>query len=117
MPEEVMIIAIVGIVFGTSLTGLVLYGIYNLIMAKMNKGKSGNSEMNPQFFRALSDFKKNTERRLENLESIVTDENQPVAEIGNASGTGSIEFEEDEVRSPEAGKKEEGGNLRNMLNE
>lgn len=117
MPEEVMIIAIVGIVFGTSLTGLVLYGIYNLIMAKMNKGKSGNAEINPQFFRALSDFKKNTERRLENLESIVTEDNQEIAEISDATGTGSIEFEEDEVRSSETGKKEEGGNLRNMLNE
>ena len=38
MPEEIMIISVVAIVFGTALTALVLTGIYKLIKAKIDQG-------------------------------------------------------------------------------
>jgi hypothetical protein len=99
MPEEIMIISVVAIVFGTGLTALVLTGIYKLIMAKINQGDKGAGDINPQFFKALGEFKKNTERRLSSLEEVFAD------------------IEEEEVRSSSQKGKDEDGNLRNMLNE
>ena len=119
MPEEILIISIVAIVFGTGLTALVLTGIYKLIMAKINQGnKGGSGDINPQFFKALGEFKKNTERRLSNLEEIVTDieEERYLVDEGGKSMP-EIEIEEQEVRSYSKKGKEDDGNLRNMLNE
>lgn len=118
MPEEVMIIAVVGIVFGTGLVGLVLTGIYKLIKAKIEQGNRGSSEINPQFFKALGEFKKNTERRITNLEAIVSDLEEERYRIDEGEKSmPEIEIEEEEVRSSSKNEKESDGNLRNMLNE
>jgi hypothetical protein len=119
MPEEIMIISVVAIVFGTGLTALVLTGIYKLIMAKINQGGGGKSgDINPQFFKALGEFKKNTERRLSNLEEIVTDiEEERYLLDDNEKSMPEIEIEEQEVRSTSKKGKDDDGNLRNMLNE
>ncbi|MTI87481.1 MAG: hypothetical protein FH748_05885 [Balneolaceae bacterium] len=117
MPEEIFLLSLFGIVFGSSLVGLVLYGIYNLIMTKMNKGDRGR-EINPQFFKALSEFKKNTERRIGNLEAVVSDLEQENAQLTeDVDSQGSIEMEDEEAHTPSQKNKTEGGNLRNMLNE
>lgn len=120
MPEEIMIISIVAIVFGTGLVGLVLTGIYNLIMAKISKKDGHSGEINPQFFKALGEFKKTTERRLASLESSVSDLEEERYRLSEDEKTmGEIEIEEEEVRSSsQPGKgKDQQGNLRNMLND
>ncbi|MEQ8524331.1 hypothetical protein [Gracilimonas sp.] len=118
MPEEIMILSIVAIVFGTGLTALVLTGIYNLIKAKIDQGKNSSGDINPQFFKALGEFKKNTERRISSLEEAVADieEERYLVDDGEKSMP-EIEIEEEEVRSTSKKEKDEDGNLRNMLNE
>jgi|AntRauTorckE6833_2_1112554.scaffolds.fasta_scaffold00673_3 hypothetical protein len=120
MPEEILLLSVVAIVFGTGLIGLVLTGIYKLIMAKMNKGNNSSGEINPQFFKALGEFKKNTEKRLASLENSVSDIDEERYRLsGDEKTMGEIEIEEEEVRSssqPEKGKDQQ-GNLRNMLDD
>ncbi len=121
MPEEVFIVSIVAIVFGTGLVGAVMYGIYSLIKTKIESGNKSSGEINPQFFRALSEFKKNTERRLNNLEAIVSDLEEDRYSISKNNkekeDTHDIEIEEEEVRSSSGKEKGNESNLRNMLNE
>lgn len=114
MPEEVMIIAVFAIIFGTTLTALIFWGIYSLIKTKLDQKKS-SGEINPQFFKALSDFKKNTERRITQLEAIVSDLEEDRYRIKDTDENNSqIEIEEEDVRSS---SKDTDSNLRNMLNE
>lgn len=118
MPEEVLAIAIVSIIFGTGLTALIFTGIYKLIKAKIDQGKSQQGQINPQFFKALGEFKKNTERRIAMLEDKVSDLEEDRYRINESEeSVGDIEIEDDEVRSPEKSKDESDSNLRNMLNE
>lgn len=118
MPEEIMLISLVAIVFGTGLVGLVLTGIYKLIMAKIDQGNTSSGEINPQFFKALGEFKKNTERRIANLESTISDLEEERYRIDEGEKSmPEIEIEEEEVRSSSKNEKESTGNLRNMLNE
>ena len=74
-----------------------------------------SGDINPQFFKALAEFKKTTERRITNLEAIVSDLEEERIRIPDASETtGEIEIEDEEIRGK---NKESDGNLRNMLNE
>ena len=116
MTEEQFIISIVAIVFGTGFSIFLFWGFFSLIKSWINR-KSGTSqgEINPQFFKALGDFKKSTERRIANLESIVADLEEEKIRIHDAPSAGEIEIEDKEVRSPD--EKEDDSNLRNMLNE
>lgn len=118
MPEEILLLSIVAIVFGTGLAGLVLTGIYKLIMAKINQNSSKGGEINPQFFKALGEFKKNTERRLANLEEVVSDIEEERYRVDESEKSmGDIEIEEEDVRSSSDRNKDSDGNLRNMLSE
>lgn len=114
MPEEVMIIAVFAIIFGTALTGLIFWGIYSLIKTKLDQKKT-STDINPQFFKALSEFKKNTERRINQLEAIVSDLEEDRYRVNEDEIKSQIEIEDEEIRS--STDKEKGGNLRNMLNE
>jgi len=117
MSEEELVISLVAIVFGVGFAGFVMYNIFSLIRSAIDrKNRSGSGDINPQFFRALADFKKNTERRLNNMEAIVTElEEDRIRIPENSETTGEIEIEEPEQR--EEAKKNQDGNLRNMLNE
>ena len=114
MPEEVFILSLAAIVFGTGLIGLILHNIFSIVKTKMNQ-KSGSGEINPQFFKALGEFKKSTERRIANLETIINEYEEEKILISDKSGTGDIEIEDEEVRGESDSK--ENNNLRNMLNE
>ncbi len=117
MTEEEFVLSLVAIVFGVGFAGFIMYNIFSLIktaIEKKNQSSSGN--IDPQFFRALADFKKTTERRLNNVEAIITDiEEDRIRIPENAETTGDIEIEEEEQRAPS--QKTDDGNLRNMLNE
>lgn len=117
MSENELIIAFVAIVGGLSFAGFLFWNVFSLVKHWINR-KSGNSDIDPQFFKALSEFKKNTERRIKNLEAIVSDmeEDRYKVDEGERKSMGEIEIEEEEVRSDEDSSKDD-GNLRNMLSE
>ncbi len=122
MTEEEFIIALVGIVFVTVVAGIFLGGFFQVIKTWINRNKS-QTELDPRFFKALSEFKRNTERRLSSLEAIVIEEDEedithssPLKKMNEEAP--SIEIEEEEVRESKSKSKEkESGNLRNMLDE
>ncbi len=116
MSEEEFIISVVAIVFGTGFAAFIMYNIFSLIRAAIERKNPPSSDLNPQFFRALSDFKKTTERRLNNVEAILTDlEEDQILVSDKSDATGEIEIEDVELRKEV--KKSDDGNLRNMLNE
>lgn len=117
MSGEEFIIAIVAIIGGLGFAGFLFWNIFSLIRQWINR-KSGNTDLDPQFFRALGEFKKNTDRRLANLEAIVSDLEEEQYRLDETHETmGDIEVEEQEVRSSSEKEKDNDGNLRNMLNE
>ncbi len=117
MQEEEFILGLVAIVFGIGLTGFFLHNVFGIIKAWINKKNSSSSgDINPQFFKALGEFKKTTERRISNLEAIVSELEEEKIRIPESSeSVGEISIENKEVRA--AQKKEDNSNLRNMLNE
>ncbi|MCG8373236.1 MAG: hypothetical protein MI700_06865 [Balneolales bacterium] len=116
MSEEELLISIVAIVFGVGFAGFLFHNIFSLIRAAIEKRNSAASgDINPQFFKALGEFKRQTERRIANLESIVTElEEEKIRISDSEDSSGEIEIEPEEVRKPQ---KDENSNLRNMLNE
>ncbi|MGB0345948.1 MAG: hypothetical protein ACPGGA_00610 [Balneolaceae bacterium] len=117
MSEEEFVIALVAILSGIGFAGFIMYNIFSLIRSKIESGnKSSAGNIDPQFFRALAEFKKTTERRLNNVEAIITDlEEDSIRIPENAESAGDIEIEEESQRT--SVKKSQDGNLRNMLNE
>ncbi|MEQ9309278.1 MAG: hypothetical protein RLN90_07470 [Balneolaceae bacterium] len=117
MQEEEFILGLVAIVFGIGLTGFFLHNVFSLVKAWINR-KSGNStsDINPQFFKALGEFKKTTERRISNLEAIVSDiEEEKIRITESSESIGEISIEKKDTRS--SSKTDDKSNLRNMLNE
>lgn len=116
MSDEEFIISLVAIVFGTGFVSFLFWNFFSLIKTWINRKHGGQqSQINPQFFKALGEFKKSTERRLTNLEAIVADLEEEQIRIPDSSG--EIEIEPKEVRSSKKENRENDGNLRNMLNE
>ena len=72
-------------------------------------------ESSIQFFKALGDFKKNTERRIANLESIVADLEEEKIRIHDKSNEGKIKIEDKDERV--SNEVIDDSNLKNMLNE
>lgn len=117
MSDNELLIAFVAIVGGIGFAGFLFWNIFSLIKQWINR-KSGGPEINPQFFKALGEYKKNTERRISNLEAIVSDLEEEKYRLDETRDSiGDIEIEEQEVRSSSNKGKDEDGNLRNMLNE
>ena len=112
MEEEIFILSLVGIVFGTGLVGFIFWSVFNLIKRKIDSG-SNTSDLDPQFFKALAEFKRNTEKRLANLEAIASSEDEASINLQKAPA-GSIEIDDEEA--PDEPSKSD-HNLRNMLNE
>lgn len=129
MDQEVFIVAIV---FG-SIFGIVFLGILSSIIKTWIKNRNSGSIVNDEeFLAALREFKYKTDRRLANLEAIVTEEKPEVflknkkslEETGKKKEKSSnekkqssvIEIEEkEEKESSQEKDKNKGGNLRNML--
>ncbi|WP_234567643.1 hypothetical protein [Rhodohalobacter sp. 614A] len=118
MNEEVFIVAIV---FG-SIVSIVFLGIIgSIIKAWVKKGSSKNLSENQEFLAALREFKEKTDRRLSNLEAIITDEKPPAREKSNKKELpekekkSAIEIEIETEKKKESSK--ESGKLRNMLNQ
>lgn len=114
MPEEIFIIVLAAIVCGTGIVMYIAKKTFEINKIKANRSNS-KREINPEFFKALGDYKKSTERRITNLESIVADLEEERIRIQEPL-RGEIEIEGKNIRTP---KKEDEGdsNLRNMLSE
>ena len=117
MWDEDLIIALVAVIGGIGFLSFVMHNIFSLIRTAIERKKSpASSGIDPQFFRALADFKKSTESRLNNLETIISEEEDDLTLVDTTfEENRSIEIEE-EHESIDV-KKAQDGNLRNMLNE
>lgn len=129
MDQEVFIVAIV---FG-SIFGIVCLAILSSVINTWIKNRGSGSIVNDEeFLAALREFKYKTDRRLANLEAIVTEEkpeafakNKKALEesgkkkeksLNEKKQSSVIEIEEkEEDESSKEGNKNKGGNLRNML--
>ena len=126
MGEEIIIVSIV---FG-SIVGIVFLAIMSSIIKTWINNRGGKSVAeDEEFLNALREFKYKTDRRLANLEAIVTDEN-PEA-LGSGKNTKSktetqkkadkkkqssvIEIEDDSKSTEGKSDEDKSGNLRNML--
>ena len=116
MPGEE--VAIVAIVFG-SILAVVFMGILGSVIKAAIKRKSGDITQNKEFLAALREFKEKTDRRLSNLEAVVTDENKPKssAKQGSLKKEDSSKSIEIELQDEDSSEKESSGKLRNMLNQ
>lgn len=119
------LIPIIAIVFGTSLAGFIFYGIYRIIRMWIG-GPSGDAVSRDEFNRlgrAFVEFRKDSRRRIENLEAIVSEENESGEgkkkenrKLGGPTDTIEVDTDTGEKSGKE---KDSSGdsNLRNMLRE
>jgi biopolymer transport protein ExbB/TolQ len=119
--EELIVVAIV---FG-SVVSIVFFAILGGLIKTWMKSKNSSEDItkNKEFLSALRDFKEKTERRIANLEEIVTEERQLVSKpkaqqksrTNKKEHSRAVEIEmDDESKSDES---KSSGNLRNMLNQ
>lgn len=114
-----MLIPITGIVFGTLLVGYVFGKIVGLIKAWINrKGGSYDEEKIDRMAKAFIKHRKDTERRLQNLEAILTGEETKSGSSSkkqlNKKSSETIEIDDRETDSDQ--EEAYSGNLKNMLN-
>ncbi len=115
-------VAILGIIFG-SVVSIVFFGVVGSIIKTAIKRKSStNLSENKEFLAALREFKENTERRLQNLEAIVSGDEPASSKSEIKSKTPSerkspieIEIEDESKKKDET--RTESGKLKNMLNQ
>lgn len=118
MYEEVIILSII---FGFS--AFVCGGIYKLIKLKISEGKGIEEEAFNRLAKAFMEYKKDTQRRLQNLEAIITDEDNASGSSRNSkqieASEKTIEIEDRDTEKEESKSKSGNGdnNLRNMLRE
>jgi len=117
-------IAVVAIVFGSVVTIVFLGIVGSIIKAWVKRGSGKNITENQEFLSALREFKEKTDRRLANLEAIVTDD-KPEKAMSRSAATkkDSPRLEQKssiEIEIENEGKKDvtnQGSKLRNMLNQ
>lgn len=111
-------VAILGIIFG-SVIAIVFIGVLGSIIKTAISRKSGDITENKEFLAALREFKEKTDRRLSNLEAIVSEEKADAPKVSKSStpkkeSSKSIEIE---LNEEEDKGKGDSGKLRNMLNQ
>ncbi|HEX6982056.1 MAG TPA: hypothetical protein VF181_04790 [Balneolaceae bacterium] len=114
MEELVAIIAIAG---GVGLTFFIFGNIFSLIRARINRSNFDEEAFN-RLARAFSKHKKDSERRIQNLEAIIAGD-EPEAQLDSpAQSRDDVAAKSIEIEDAEPTKREaEGSNLRNMLRE
>jgi len=115
MSEWEFIVVLIATVGGLAITGFFFYGIFSIIKAWINRNNN-SSEIDPQFFKALGEFKRSTERRISNLEAIISEMDEEKIRADKEQATGEITIESDEERDTTDDESND-RNLRNMLNE
>ncbi len=113
MSSEIFVISLAAIGFGSGIIFFIVKNIFDVIKTRSNQTEAPG-QINPQFFKALAEFKKTTERRITNLEAIVSELEEEKIRVPDSKG--EIEIEPLHVRSAKE-NDEKDSNLRNMLNE
>tara|TARA_R100001143_G_scaffold52289_1_gene47230 strand:+ start:6647 stop:7000 length:354 start_codon:yes stop_codon:yes gene_type:complete len=117
MPEEAFILAII---FGGVISIVFLSVIGSIINNWIKRGSGKNLTENKEFLAALREFKEKTDRRLKNLEAIVTDDrpqkSEPSRKIADKKEQKSaIQIEVENESNKESEKQS--SKLKNMLNQ
>lgn len=117
MPEEAFILAII---FGSVISIVFLSVVGSIINNWIKRGSGNNLTGNKEFLGALREFKEKTDRRLTNLEAIVTDDNRvksestkKVSDKKEQNSAIQIEMENDSNKESE----KQSSKLKNMLNQ
>jgi|SRR6056297_144210 len=119
MGEEVVILSII---FGSVISIVFIATLGSIIKAAIKRKSSGSVADNKEFLAALRDFKENTDRRLQNLEAIVSGDD-PLPSKNNkkvekkTERKSAVEIEIDDERKKEDENRTDGGKLKNMLNQ
>lgn len=124
MSFEEMVVALVGAIGAFALVGFLAAKTFGLIKAWINRNKGGvpEEEFN-RLARAFMEHKKDSQRRIQNLEAIIADddslENPQSVEAPNQieAPKESIEFDDSENAPEESESNGNKNNLRNMLRE
>lgn len=114
MTFEEFVVAIVAIVCGTALTGYLFGKFFGLIKSWIeSRRQSYDEEAFNRLAKAFTQYKRDTERRLRNLETIATEEDpSSPAALKQTYKTIEIEDNEDATKSDTANT-----GLKNMLRE
>ena len=129
--EFQFLIPIFGIICGTLLTGVIFWKIFDVIKAWINrKNPSYDEEKIDRIAKAFIQYKKETERRLQNVEAIITDDEPKSVgtssrrKLGPSKSHGRIEIDDNEETQqenasehPDREQNSNSGNLKNMLNQ
>ncbi len=115
-------VAILGIIFGSVIAIVFIATIGSIIKTAIKRKSSGSVADNKEFLAALREFKENTDRRLQNLEAIVSgDEPLPSKtdkkEEKKSERKSAIEIEIDDEKKKEEENRTNSGKLKNMLNQ
>lgn len=118
-----MVVAVIGTIAGVGLVVFVFAKITGLIKAWIERNKGGyDEETFDRLAKAFMQYKKDTERRLQNLEAIVADDEPASSGSGKQLSEPHKTIEIEDAENEGAGeekeqKKSDSGdrNLRNML--
>lgn len=115
MSFEEMIVALVGAIGAFALVGYLAAKIIDLIKSWVNRNSSGIPEEHfNRLAQAFMDHKKETRRRLQNLEAIISDEDSSSSAKQLEEPRQSIEINDAEENNV---SETSDGDLRNMLRE
>lgn len=124
MSFEEMIVALVGAIGGIALVGFIVAKITGLIKSWINRNKNAIPEEEfDRLARAFIEQKKDTQRRLQNLEAIIAEEDSEKAPSETKTNSKRIESAKQsiEIKDRGTGNHEKSSNndnnLRNMLRE
>lgn len=127
MSEEEMMVALFAIIGGLTFTGYVFTKIFGLVKAWIDRNNSGiHADDFNRLAKAFMKHKNDSERRIQNLEAIIADEEaEPTIRAPEDTDqlntpSQSIEMEEPSRPQNETGEENNRGNdsnLRNMLRE
>ncbi len=115
-------VAILGIIFGSIISIVFIATVGSIIKAAIKRKSSGSVADNKEFLAALREFKEKTDRRLQNLEAIVSGDDPLPSKIDKkeekkTERKSAIEIEIEDQKKKEEENRTDGGKLKNMLNQ
>ncbi|PKD42670.1 hypothetical protein [Rhodohalobacter barkolensis] len=115
-------VAILSVIFGSVIAIVFITTVGSIIKAAIKRKSSSSVADNKEFLAALREFKEKTDRRLQNLEAIVSgDEPMPSKttkkEEKKTERKSAIEIEIEDQQKKEDNNQSNSGKLKNMLNQ
>ncbi|WP_069132113.1 hypothetical protein [Rhodohalobacter halophilus] len=115
-------VAILAIIFGSVISIVFIATVGSIIKAAIKRKSSSSITDNKEFLAALREFKENTDRRLQNLEAIVSGDD-PIPSKSfkkdekKEERKSAIEIEIEDQTKKEENRQTNSGKLKNMLNQ